>query len=220
MPHTQSRYMQDLGFTDAKVFCTPSQEIIPFGTTVLTRTAAGNINYAQAASQTVQYVVNIITLLQRRLGFSEDLQEQFGGGSIAGSAQIRDYRPDVRAGMATAQQLQPRTAFKTKGVRLISFDVFYLIGTNPLTAHTCRIDQSVFTAGQAAPTITSVLASGANGLATAASANMYVTTVTPATQTYFTLNDAGLYLELNVQTPAGGTYTLWGFDVAFEFNYN
>jgi hypothetical protein len=226
MAHTEGRYMQDLGFTDGKIRAVPSQEVIAFGTTVLTRTAAGNINYAQAASQAVTYDVNLSTLLQRRLGFFEDLQEQFGGAGIAGSAQIRDYRPDVRstgaapAGMSVGQQITPRTAFKTKGFRLISYDIIYQITTNPLTVHTTRVDQTVYTQGVAAPVITPVLASAANGLQTAVSANLYVTTVVPAVQLYFTLNDADVWIEEAVTTPAGGTFTLWGFDVAFEFNFN
>jgi hypothetical protein len=219
MPHTQSRYMQDLGFTDGKIRAVPSQEVIAFGTTVLTRTAAGNINYAQAASQAVTYDVNLTTLLSRRLGFFEDIQEQFGGAGIAGSAQVRNYRPDQIGSMNTAQQLQPRTAFKTKGFRFVSYDVIYQITTNPLSVHTTRVDQTTYPVA-AAPLITSVLASGANGLATAAGANIITTTVTPAVQPYITLNDADLWLELAVTTPAGGSYTLWGFDVAYEFNYN
>lgn len=222
MPHTQSRYQQDLGFTDGKIRAVPSQEIIAFGTTVLTRTAAGNINYAQAQSQAVTYELNISTLLARRLGFGEDLQEQYGsqsGAGIAASAQSRTYRPDQIGAMGAGQQLQPRTAFKTKGFRLVSFDVIYLIGTNPLSVHTCRLDQTLYPAA-AAPVITPILASGANGLPTAASANIGITTVIPVVQPYFTTNDADLWLELAVTTPAGGTYTLWGFDIAFEFNNN
>ena len=219
MPHTQSRYQQDLGFTDGKMRATPQQELIAFGTTVLTRTAAANINFAQAISQTVNYDVNVTTMIMRRLGFSEDLQEQFGGTGIPASAQTRAYRPDQIGAMNTAQQLQPRTAFKTKGFRLISYDVIYQINTANLTAFTTRVDMTTYPAA-AAPVITSLLTSGVNGLSTTFGANIITTTVTLPVQGYFVTNDSDLWIELTAQTGGSGTLTLWGIDVAVEFNYN
>src|SRR5260221_13722024 len=147
MPHTQSRYQQDLGFTDGRVF-------LGFGDFVwyvlaqaaVARNAAGNwsINHV-AADNTTNYAANLTNALIRRTGFGEDLQEQFGGTGIPASAQPQIYRPDVIPAMAAAQQLQPRTALKLKGLKLLSFDVIYLITTAALVAHTCRVDQANFT---------------------------------------------------------------------------
>lgn len=214
--------MQDLGFTDGKIFCEPSQEIMAFGTFTLTRNAVGNYVYAQGSSLTNQYVVNLSNAIARRLGFFEDLQENFGsqsGTGIAGSAQTRTYRPDQIGSMSAGQQLQPRTAFKTKGFRLISLDVIYNVGTLALTSINNTLVQTVF-ANNVAPAVTTLLASGANGLSTAVQANPYVTTIVFPTQTYFTLNDASVYFEIVPITPATSTFNLWGFDVAYEFNYN
>ena len=89
MPHTKSRYMQDLAFSDARIRLAPSQELLAFGTATLTRTAAGNINFAQGASLTNQYTANMTSVLIRRTGFFEDLQEQFGGLGIPPSAEYQ-----------------------------------------------------------------------------------------------------------------------------------
>jgi hypothetical protein len=224
MPHTQGRYQQDLGFTDAKLFAGPG-DVVQTGTVgVLTRVPPGyNLVFPNTSNSFVG--VNVSSLIQRRLGFFEDLQEQFGGAGISGSAQIRDYRPDVRgtgaapAGMSVGQQLIPRAAFKTKGFRLISLDVIYTIAGANLTSQNIRID-SVQYSNNLAPVNTVILASAANGLAVATQAQPYVTTVTPAIQPYFTLNDASLWIDLAIVTPGGGTYTFFGFDVAVEFNFN
>ena len=219
MPHTQSRYMQDLGFTDGIVMFGP-QEILPFGTTTLTRNAAGDISYNQGASQTVQYAINLADGQLMRSGFFEDLQEQFGGSGIPASAQFQG-RPDTLGAMSALQQLTPRTALKIKGLLIQSVAVVYRIDTNPLTAHTARLDKTVF-ANNVAPAITSVLASGANGLATAAQANPYVTEIPLAAgQQIYRITDLSEYLfEISAQTPAGGAYRLYAVRMKVTFNFN
>jgi hypothetical protein len=229
MPHTQSRYMQDLGFTDGKVFCGPGDIVWDVAAQAgVSRVAAGQWGVAHVAgANTTNFAVNLTQAILRRLGFFEDIQEQFGPANpsapaataIAGSAQVRNYRPDVIGAMNTAQQLQPRTAFKTKGFRLISFDVIYTIATIALTTHTCRVDQTVYANNVAAAT-TSILASAANGLQVATQANPYVTTVTPAVQPYTILNDTALWIEVQAVAQATTAYTLVGIDALVEFNLN
>ena len=138
--------MQDLAFSDARIRLSPSQELLAFGTATLTRTAAGNINFAQGASLTNQYTANVASALIRRTGFFEDLQEQFGGLGIPASAEYQG-RPDTLGSMALGQPITPRTAFKIKGYQLNSFDVIYSVGTNPLTAITCQVNLTTFTPG-------------------------------------------------------------------------
>src|SRR5271163_187839 len=137
MPHTQSRYQQDLGFTDGKVFAGPGDVFVTGTAGAATSNAPGfSLLFPNSAASHIG--INLTQQIMRRLGFFEDLQEQFGGAGIPASAQIRTYRPDVIGAMSAAQQLQPRTAFKTKGIRLVSYDVIYQITTNPLTVHTTR----------------------------------------------------------------------------------
>lgn len=226
MPHTQSRYQQDLGFTDGKIFLGPGEIVWDVAAQAgISRVAAGQWAVAHvAAANTTNFAVNLTQALLRRLGFGEDLQEQFGsqsGSGIAASAQVQVYRPDAIPGMGTGQQLQPRTALKVKGFKLNSFDVIYSIGTLALTAQTCRVDQTVYANNVAAAT-TSVLASAANGLQIATQANPYVTTVTlaAAQQIYRILTDSALWIEIAVNAQATSVYSLVGIDCAVEFNYN
>jgi|ERR1700730_2477145 len=223
MSHTEGRYQQDLGFTDGEIFCGPGDIVWDVAAQgVIARTAAGQwtVNHP-AAANTTNYAVNLTTAILRRLGFFEDLQEQFGGTGISGSAQQQFYRPDQSAGMSTGQQITPRTTFKIKGFKLTEYDIIYSIGTANLTGHTTRVDQTQYLNGLA-PVTTSVLASGANGLATAFTAQPYVTTVTlpAAQQIYRTLSDLALWIEVQVVAAATSVYNLIGIDCDIEFNYN
>jgi hypothetical protein len=223
MPHTQSRYQQDLGFTDGRVRASVGDIIFTGATLAITRVAAGQwgVVLGTPAAQANTFAINVTQALIRRLGFGEDLQEQFGGAGIPGSAQPQFYRPDVIGAMSAAQQLQPRTALKVKGFKLLSFDVIYSLGVAAATTHTCRVDQSVFSNNVAIAT-TAVLASGANGLAVATQANPYVTNVPLAAgqQIYRTLADTDLWIEDVITGAATTTVTFWGFDLIMEFNYN
>ncbi len=219
MPKTKSRYQQDLGFTDGRVFATPA-DIQISGTATLTRNAVGDWSINQAASLTVNYGINVSALLLRRTGFGEDLQEQFGGTGIAGSAEYQG-RPDTLASMATGQPITPRTAFKIKGYKLLSFDAAYLITGAALTTHTVRADDTRIQNNVAiAPTV--VLATGANGLATAIQANPYVTNVAilAANQLYKILSDESVWIDFTVTTAVAGAYRLYGVDLVLEYNFN
>lgn len=218
MPHTKSRYMQDLAFSDARIRLAPSQELLAFGTVTLTRTAAGNINFAQGASLTNEYTANVASALIRRTGFFEDLQEQFGGLGIPASAEYQG-RPDTLGSMALGQPITPRTAFKIKGYQLNSFDVIYSVGTNPLTAITCQVNLTTFTPG-IAPVIANQLASAANGLLVAVATVNVINVVMPSPQPYIIGADQDQWIELSIQTPSGGSATIWGIDALVTFNFN
>jgi hypothetical protein len=226
MAHTEGRYQQDLGFTDGHIFAGPGDVVFTGTAPTLTRIAPGySLNFPNTSTSFIG--VNLTQMILRRTGFFEDLQEQFGPANpsspaataIAGSAQVRNYRPDAIGAMNTGQQLQPRTAFKTKGIRLINTDVIYGIAGGALTTHTIRMD-SVLYVNNVAAANTVILANAANGLATATQANPYVTTVAPTVQPYFIAPDGEVWIDVSIVTPAGGTYVFYGFDVNVEYNYN
>ena len=223
MAHTEGRYQQDLGFPDGKVRGSAGDIVFTGATLAVTRVAAGvwAIVLGTPAAQTNTFALNVSNQILRRTGFGEDLQEQFGGTGIPGSAQPQVYRPDVIPAMNTAQQIQPRTAQKVKGYKLLSFDVAYLIGVAAATSNTCRVDQSVFVNNTAIAT-TPVLASGANGLQTATQANPYVTSVAipAAQQIYRTIADTDLWIEVAIAGAATTTLTFYGIDCFVEYNYN
>lgn len=222
MPHTESRYQQDLGFTDGKLRANVPDIVFTGATLAVTRVAAGQwgIVLGTPAAQANTFAFNVSKFI-RRTGFGEDTQNQFGGTGIPASAQPQFYRPDVAPGMATLQQITPRTALKTKGYKLLSFDAIYLLGVAAATTNTCRVDQCVFV-NNVAPAVTSVLASGANGLQTATQAQPYVTNVPipVAQQTYRTLVDTDMWIEMVITGAATTTVTFYGFDVYCEYNFN
>lgn len=223
MPHTQSRYQQDLGFTDGKIRGTAGDLVFTGATLAVSRVAAGQwgIALGTPAAQANTFALNVTNQILRRTGFGEDLQENFGGTGIPASAQPQFYRPDVLGAMNTAQQIQPRTALKVKGFKLLSFDVIYQITVAAATTSTCRVDQAVY-ANNAAPVITAVLASGANGLQTAVQANPYVTNVplAAAQQVYRTLADSDLWIEVVITGAATTALTFYGIDAYVEYNFN
>lgn len=234
MSHTQSRYMQDLAFNDARIFIGPGDliNVTSAGTSALTRTANGNYNFAISASTTTFYAVNITNQVLRRLGFNEDLQEQFGGGGIAASAQPQLYRPDVIGSMNTGQQLQPRTALKVKGFRMLSWDTIYTVTTAPMTTLQSSLFLTKFS-NNVAVTPTSIIAQANNGLTNVAQANPYVINTALSTANLQAINnpaggppgyvitaDTELWLEIAIVTSAGGTGTFYGMDCSIEFNFN
>jgi len=222
MPHTKSRYQQDLGFTDGRIRANAGDVVFTGATLAVGRVAAGQwaIQLGTPAAQANTFAVNVTQMLMRRLGFFEDLQEQFGGVGIPGSAEYQG-RPDTIPSMATGQPITPRTAFKLKGFKINSFDCIYQIGVANPSAHTCRVDQTTFVNGVAAAT-TSVLASGVNGLSTAFAANPYVTNVVlpAAQQIYRNLNDTDVWLEEVITGAATTTLNFYGFEIYLEYNYN
>lgn len=223
MPHTQSRYQQDLGFTDGKVRGTVGDLVFTGATLAATRVAAGQwgVVLGTPAAQANTFALNATNQILRKTGFGEDLQENFGGTGIPASAQPQFYRPDVIGSMNTAQQLQPRTLLKTKGFKLLSFDVVYQITTLAATSSTCRVDQCAFV-NNVAPAVTSILASAANGLQTAVQAQPYVTNVPiPVNQQiYRTLADLDLWIEVVITGAATTNLTFYGIDLYVEYNFN
>lgn len=237
MPHTVSRYQQDLGFFDGRIRGSIGDLVVftSAGTVTPTRTAAGNWNYAISASTTTFFGLNMTNQILRRTGFFEDLQEQFGstsGSGIAASAQPQAYRPDQLGAMSAAQQLQPRTALKVKGFRLLSFDTIYTVTGAAFNTLQSGVYLSQFK-NNTAVSPTTIVTQAANNLTNATQSNPYVINYALTTAQeqaisnpagffpgYVTLADADLWIELAVVTGASATGTFYGFDCLVEFNYN
>lgn len=225
MPHTQSRYQQDLGFTDGVQYIS-SLNFIPAGAGAPagfpTRNGAADFSWnLGAAVGPITFSSPLYDGGLFRTGFGEDLQEQFGGTGIPASAQPQFYRPDISAGMSTAQQITPRTALKLKGFKPLSLKLVYLITGAALTLHQLRVDK-ITHANNVANAITAIIANGANGLATATQANPYVTTIAFAAgqQVYQVADLAQMWVELTVTTQAAGAYRLYACELTVEFNFN
>jgi len=247
--HTHGRYQQDLGFSDGLISCDASEvlAIASAGTVTLTRNAVGDIVWQCNASSTATFNINLMSSVIRRSGFFEDTQNLFGstfggglGGAAAGpgsagtgipasaepqgrpDAMILAGTPQPASGMATLQEITPRTALKLKGFKPLSINVMYKVITNPATSLTCVLTQTKVVDNQTiASQQTNLLASGANGLTNVARANPYVTSIAiPNAQYYQITPNTALWFEIAVQEPAANTFQLYGIDVLCEFNYN
>jgi len=221
---TDSRFESSQPFTDAYVSVSPQDVLTSFAAAadgVLTRNAAGDWSINQLATKTNIYAVSTSRLICRT-GLGPDLQEMFGtAAGVAGPSSVANtWAPSAKDGrppFTGATQLVPQTTFTPKGLNLVSIAFVYRILTANLTAHTCRVDKVVYANGVAIA-ITSVLASGANGLATAFTANPYVTVVTIAPGFLITSNSE-IIVEQSVQT-ATGTFQWEAMMLRFQYNYN
>jgi hypothetical protein len=240
MPHTHSRYQQDLGFNDGIIDYSVSDVVniaSAGGPATLVRNGPADIVINVPNSTTVTLSIPLFETLILRTGFFEDTQNIFGstfgggvgalaagpggaGTGIPASAEPQG-RPDTFGTEAALQQLTPRTALKLKGIKTLSLAVKYKVLTNPATVLTMRADEVNFVNG-VANNVTPVIATGANGLTNVAAATPYVITVPfpVAEQTYQIDDLTEIWFELAVQTPANGTVQFYGVRLACEFNYN
>lgn len=107
-----------------------------------------------------------------------------------------------------------------KGIQLISVDLIYLVGTDALTSNEAGIFVKQDVNG-ASPNVTTLVALAANGLATAASSDRYVTNIAvPSSERNFIVTpDSVLTVEWDLETPSGGTADVFGVVFNFFFNY-
>lgn len=212
-PFTDGRIVvgaQDLNFTTGGVSAT------------LTLNAKGDLSQNLIAATAFKAVFNLSQILLKT-GQLPFLQEQFGtAAGVAGPTVVANTSdPDAQSGIPPftgASQLTPQTGFFPKGINILDVTLKYLVTTNPLSVHTLGISKSVF-ANNAAIVVTDVLANAANGLATAAQANPYVTKIT--VNSGFLVTDlADIIIEWDVTTPAGGTARLYGMDIHVQYNWN
>lgn len=214
MPHTSSRYEQEQGFGDGILIC-GIEDMTGFGTVTKTRNAAGDISYNMGSSLTGQFCINVGQVIQRT-GLSDSFLQQFGGsGPSQDSGGQGIYGTDYTGNPETVRT----TNFK-KGLKLKGFKVYYQIGTLALTTHTCRVDKVSY-ADAAAPTITNILASAANGLTTATSVGKVVQVNLAAAEQIYRVNDMEeLIIEISPVTPATSTYRIYRVELLLEFNFN
>jgi hypothetical protein len=248
MPHTHSRFQQDLGFVDG-IINYALTEVVPVasagGPATIVRNGPADLVYNVPVSTTETLSIPLFETLILRSGFPEDLQNAFGstfgsglggvpagpggaGTGIPGSAEpqgrpdgfILPGTPQPASGMSALQEITPRTALKLKGIKPLALAVKYKVLSAAATALTCRLDTIKFANG-VANVITNLLASGANGLNSAASATPYVTVVSIPNAVYYQIADlTEMWFELGVQTPSGGTFQFYGVRMLAEFNYN
>ncbi len=116
--------------------------------------------------------------------------------------------------------LVPVTAPRPKGLAVRAIYPVYSVAGAALTTNTIGLTKTVF-ANITAPTVTSLITNGANGLATATNAQPYITPINLAVPAVMQVTKfAEFVIEWDVTTASGGTAELFGVFIDFDFNYN
>lgn len=221
--NTQGRFEMDTPFLDGVFPVTIDDINVYAAASTKQRNGKGDYSLNQAASNATVYATSFAGLIFRT-GQAPFLQEQFGtAAGVAGPTGVTNTSsPDGTIGVPPftgASQLVVATGQIPKGIKILDITLKYKVITNPLSLHTVGLSKTVF-ANNAALTVTDILANAANGLATAAQAQPYVTKI-PIVSPVFQVSDlADIWLEIDATTPVGGTYSLYGASVHVAFNYN
>lgn len=220
MPHTDGRYQMAQGFNDGVIMLLPNRAVATGDAATATRNAAGNFSWVVAENKAPVFSFNLGDGLIMRTGYTPDADLQVQNpGSQSVDAYPQGYPPF--AGALT--NITPRTTPRLKGIKLLSFAVAYKVVAHDLASFTCRVDKTVL-ANTVAPAITSILASGNNGLSLVANANPRVVEVAlAAAEQVYRVSDLSQYwLELAPTSAAAGGdgFELYGVRVKVEFNFN
>lgn len=223
MPHTNGRYQQALGFTDGVLILTPLSAVNTGDAATATRNAEGDYSWHVINAKAPVFAFNLGEGQLFRTGFTDPgLQEQFGG-SGGPDAYPQGYPGDGVTAMSALQEITPRTVPRLKGIRLISINVMYKVGTNDLASFTMALDKTVLT-NNAAVAVTNIIAAAQGNLVLTARANIYcIETAVPAAGAVFNIADLSqFWLELAPTSGAAGgsTFDLYGVRVKVEFNFN
>lgn len=117
-------------------------------------------------------------------------------------------------------QFTPVTAPRPKGIGIKAIYPVYAIAGASLTLNTIGLTKTVFTPGNTAPVVTSLLADAANGLGTATNAQPYLTPINFATPVPYQVSKYSEYsIEWDVTTAAGGSVQLFGIFIDVAYNY-
>lgn len=156
-------------------------------------------------------------------------QEQFGtAASLPGPTTVANtsgplalqpgFPPIIGASMATLGGIQRGPI--PKGIQINSIDVIYQVLTLAAAAATVGLTKTTIPGG-AAPTVTNIIALGANGLPTAIQANVTPTPVAVASPTMIVpAVDTQVIINVNLTAGTTGTVNFYGVVLKCSFNFN
>lgn len=116
-------------------------------------------------------------------------------------------------------QFTPLTTPRPKGITIKEIYPVYLLSGAAATLNTISLTKTQFGFGAAA-VVTTLLASGANGLATATNADPYITPIQIPTPAFQVSKYAEYAIEWDVTTAAGGAAQIYGIFVDIAYNFN
>lgn len=237
MSATDGRWIAEKGFTDGQFFIGASKFVDIAGlATGPTNPSLGLLEKTVPSGDAATFVAELDMLLLRSgmYASSADDQEQFGTAAQVAPTLVQPG-PSTVSGTGGPLQLPqgqpPMTATKLatvsgnyvsgppiKGIKIISFDIIYQVNTVAAGAATVGLTETVYANG-VAPVATALVAIAANGLPTATAAHPQVTNVALATPAYIKATDTQILLNLNLTAGSGGTITLFGAVIKFNYNF-
>ena len=118
-------------------------------------------------------------------------------------------------------ELTSVTSFRPKGIFIKQVTARYIINTTNITVNTIGITAVPYTNNVAVPAATTILTNAANGLATTASANPYVTPIPipVANQLWLTGRNTSYVIEWDITAAASGSVDVIALDVDVNFIY-
>ena len=231
MAVTEGRWEGNTPFPDMHLFFGADQ-FTDFAavSTLPAAPAAGLLFKTVPASAASKFFITPEIMLRSGIfALSSYAQEQFGtAASVPGPSAVPNtsdplalppgFPPMVAANMPTLGAIQRGPI--PKGIQINSIDVIYQVLTVNATAATVGLTRTLIPGG-AAPTVTNIIALGANGLPTAIQANVTPTNVPVVNpgMIIFT-NDTQPIVNVNLTAAAGGTINFYGVVLHCSFNLN
>ena len=226
MSKTSGRWEAESPFTDLQIFLAP--ELFFNSGAGSLALSNGVVGVSLASSNAAVLSSNIISFT-RTGQYSNPLDQQqfgtaagtYGPTAVANTGDISGllpgYPPMLASQMATLGNIQRGPI--AKGFRLTSFDIVYSVTGLALAAATCSLSAVTFVKGSA-PIVTSLVASGANGLTTAISTGVNVINVPVPTPVYLTTADTAVVLTVSLTAGATGTAFFYGGVLHSDYNFS
>ena len=228
MPRFQKPVFSDVGISDGKIWMSSVTDC--FATTgSITGAYSTTLGSSNSISGTTATVMQFpLASLLFKSGMQDDLQEQFGGGPIGGPLVGAQGLASPTATFTTPAsvsgpppftgitQFTSVTAARPKGLQINSIDFIYTITSSPASVNTASVLDFAYT-NNGVPVVTTLLASAANGLQTAAQTNPYVTNVKMTTVKYLTAADHQTVVTWSL-TPGAGA-SVYGIVLNVTYNF-
>jgi hypothetical protein len=232
MSRTRGRLDSDLPYVDGHAAFGIS-DMSTTTSTALAPAYSATLGLGGTVAASTATVVQIpLENLIYRTGLRDDLQEQYGGGITAGvpaaanGTAVTPTNPFTTPAGVTGRPPYPGVtsfvpvASRPKGISINSLTLVYSITTNAATLNQVQVLSFTY-ANAAAPIVTTLLANGANGLATAASTagQTYATTAALTNQNFIVGVNQIPVVQWSI-TPGAGGATLYQVIANVTYNFN
>lgn len=232
--HTRNRWTQDTPNTDGIISLGAPNFVITVGginSVILSTDGSGIISFSNTTGgNTTNYVSNLTSILRTGMYATPNLnQQQFGTAalqpgpsSVANTSDpsgIRNFPPYANSKNPIYGGITNISGVTPKGIQINWADVIYSPGANAISSLKLGIAATQYV-NNVAPSVTSIIAYGTNGLPVAAQTNPYVSRVNVTTPNFTITNDTMVNIQVQVITGATATFNFYGVVLGVSFNYN